>query len=207
MHDAVQSQNRERYGVNFDPDKSSEYFPSLCDHFTRNSVFGAKVFFHSVRSHPRLLDVFDNGYFVHLVRRNLEAQVVSLAALMLTGRPLNNEARIGPTLKKPLDEKKLRFLCEFVVNSDANWRRFLRGQRVLTLYTEDLTKDPQRFARNLFEFTGRDDFSSDYFYNFVSAQKRYSVDRDVKSDIQCEFREVLREFGERHAGRTFDFQT
>ena len=90
------------------------------------------------------------GYFVHLVRRNLEAQVVSLAALMLTGRPLNNEARIGPTLKKPLDEKKLRFLCEFVVNSDANWRRFLRGQRGAYIIYRRSYKGPSKVRAESF---------------------------------------------------------
>jgi LPS sulfotransferase NodH len=204
MHYTEKNLCQQRYSVLFDPQRSAEYFENLRPHISQNSICAVKIFFDSIRTYPDLLNTFSGGYFLHLERRDIVSQVVSLAALSATRRPLNTEAtvQIDPILNKPIDYRHLRFIESYIVASNKRWSQYLKGRNTLKIYTETLISNPEFVAKSLFDLTGRNDFSVELFRDYIIAQERYSIDQTLKSEIRKEFSGLLGEMKVRNDNRS-----
>lgn len=201
MHYSQMERQSTDFKVHFDPNRSEDYFSDLRKHFTRNGVFAVKVFhYEHLRVYPDLLRTFEGGHFVHLERQDIVSQVVSLAALMKTGRPLDSDVQVRKEASI-IDVKLLRHIEMLIVTSNKFWRRFLVGKRALHIYTENLIRDPETVGRDIFDFCGRRDFSAEAFRDYVFSQSKYSIDTDVKVKIRADFKETLAQIKERHERR------
>lgn len=133
------------------------------------------------------------GHLIHLERRDLAAQVVSLVAMWVSGNAVDFAHQVLPHDLKPLDRKTVQIAIAYLRQSRRAWRRALAPLGVPTLLTEDVLADPLGSMMALADDLRKIgiDFDPAAASEAIGATARYRQDAELKARIRSEFADLL----------------
>jgi LPS sulfotransferase NodH len=133
------------------------------------------------------------GMLIHLERRDLAAQVVSVVAMWVSGNAVDFAHQVLPYELKPLHRKTVQIAIAYLRKSRRAWRRAMAPLGVPTLLTEDVLADPLGSMTALAKDLDAVDITFDptAAAEAIAATARYQQDAQLKARICDEYADLL----------------
>jgi len=151
-----------------------------------------KIFYHEMQEIASTQPL-DECVFIHLERRDLASQVVSLLAMWATGRAVDLPVNTVPFDTTEPTERNAKIAIAYLRSNRRAWRNFLSAYPLIGLTTEDIIADPANRFADLSRFLAPHDVPLDAAAAsaVVQASKRYEQDAALKTQIRDRFKTLL----------------
>lgn len=131
--------------------------------------------------------------FIHLDRRDLAAQAVSLLAMWATGRAMDSTLNSFPFETSLPDDRNAKIAIAYLRSGKRSWAKFLTGRDAHHVVSEDMLDAPQGTFSELGRFLAQHgvELEVDAAAQFISQSKRYAQDADLKAQLRKRFAPLL----------------
>lgn len=195
-HPMVQAGLEQHYGVTLQDASLDAAVATMREAVGAKNPLAIKLFY------PEMQEIADSAVMtdavlIHLERRDLRAQTISLLTLWTTGRALDSRLQSFRGDVAELDDRTVKIAIAFLRQQRRQWRKWLAGRGHLDVVSEDAFADPQATFTSVkgFLHDARVEFDAEAAAAALAGSRKYGQDREVKAQIARDYADILATLG------------
>lgn len=193
-HPVYRAQLEAVYGEDFGQKPVSEILQQFARRPPAKDHIAVKIFAEDAAASNLVQDPSGHGgVLIHLERRDLAAQVVSLVAMWVSGHAIDLPTPLLTVEPKPLERRTVQMAIAFLRQSRRAWRRQAELGNTATVYMEDVISDPKAAMVQLSVRLAEAGvpFDAQAAANAMTASTRYTQDAELKARIRRDYHDLL----------------